>query len=1159
MNPVEVYLTELRDIRASGGVPETSGYPALSSLLNDIGHKLKPKVRCTINPKNAGAGIPDGGLFTPNQFPKGEHEPLPGQLPARGAIEVKPTSDDAHAVAQSEQVRRYLEKYRQVLVTTYREFVLVGYDLDGEPQTLESFSLAPSEAEFWALAAHPGSVAAQAVGERLTEFLRRAMLRQAPIAAPQDLAWFLASYAREARARAEEPDLPALATTRKGLEESLGMTFSGEKGDHFFRSTLVQTLFYGLFAAWVFWSEHHPPTDAQARFRWREAAGYLHIPILQKLFYDFANPSQLGALKLDEVLDWAAEALNRVDRASFFDRFEQSHAVQYFYEPFLEAFDPELRKELGVWYTPPEIVQYMVARVDTVLREELDIPDGLADPRVVVLDPCCGTGAYLVEVLAKIAATLREKGDDALIANDLKQAARTRIFGFEILPAPFVISHMQIGMLLHRLGAPFADDSDERAGVYLTNSLTGWDPPTVPKQHLLFHEMEEERDKAEAVKQHQPILVILGNPPYNGFAGVSPDEEEGLLDEYKSGLRRWGITKNYLDDLYVRFLRIAERRITQDSGRGVVCLISNFSYLSLPSYVTVRQRLLREFERLWFDCLNGDSRETGKITPEGRPDPSIFSTPRNREGIRVGTAVGLMVRRRNHKSGGDATVLHRNLWGMRKREELVESLATSEFDRLYAEVEPHASSRFSFRPAASASGYRSWPSIPELAASPGMLGLNENRGQSLMAMDRDVLEARFRAYFDPKISDEDLRHHHPGLVTDAASFAAGETRGKLLAESTFDAASIQRLWFKPFDLRWAYIQRKGNLWNRVRPELLRHHRDGNQFLLARCRAPKTPDGSIFWYTDHLTDQHSLQTDAYFFPIHSYCEVRSPEGQTALVIADPKERAAAANLSSATCAYLSSFGLLSPSESDGAAAMPWLHTLALGYASKYIAENASALRQDWPRIPLPATREVLVASADLGRAVAMLLDAEEPVEAVSTGSIRYELRPIASIAAADGRQINPVAGDLGVTAGWGHAGQGGVTMPGRGRLQERPWTEAELAQLREGAAGLDMTLDQVLTCLGETTCDVFLNDVAYWRCVPARVWKYTIGGYQVMKKWLSYRERPLLGRDLKPEEARYVTEVARRIAAILLLELALDANYERVKADTYEWPSARSEA
>ena len=148
---------------------------------------------------------------------------------------------------------------------------------------------------------------AAALGDRLAEFLRRAMLRPVPIVSPQDLAWFLASYAREALARVEEGgELPALAVTRAALEESLGMTFQGERGEHFFRSTLVQTLFYGLFAAWVFWSEHHAYADTQARFRWREAAGLLHIAILQKLFYDFANPTQLGALRLDEVLDWAA-------------------------------------------------------------------------------------------------------------------------------------------------------------------------------------------------------------------------------------------------------------------------------------------------------------------------------------------------------------------------------------------------------------------------------------------------------------------------------------------------------------------------------------------------------------------------------------------------------------------------------------------------------------------------------------------------------------------------------------------------------------------------------------------------------------------------------------------------------------------------------------
>ena len=217
-----------------------------------------------------------------------------------------------------------------------------------------------------------------------------------------------------------------------------------------------------------------------------------------------------------------------MDRASFFANFEEGHAVQYFYEPFLEAFDPELRKDLGVWYTPVEVVKYMVARVDAELRNTLGVADGLADPNVYILDPCCGTGAYLVEVLRKIAETLREKGGDALAGHDLKEAALERVFGFEILPAPFVVAHLQLGLLLQSLGAPLSENKQERARVFLTNALTGWEPVKHPKQ-LVFREMEEEREAADRVKRDTPILVILGNPPYNSFAGIANmDEERGL-------------------------------------------------------------------------------------------------------------------------------------------------------------------------------------------------------------------------------------------------------------------------------------------------------------------------------------------------------------------------------------------------------------------------------------------------------------------------------------------------------------------------------------------------------------------------------------------------------------------------------------------------------
>jgi predicted helicase len=463
------------------------------------------------------------------------------------------------------------------------------------------------------------------------------MMHAAPLTRPEDVAWFLASYARDARARIEAAkQLPALEEVRKALETGLGLSFAGDKGEHFFRSTLVQTLFYGLFSAWVLWAEDHAEDD---KFNWKSAEWELHLPVIRELFSQLSVPDKLRPLGLVEVMDWSAGALSRVVRSEFFTKFEQSQAVQYFYEPFLEAFDPDLRKQFGVWYTPPEVVRYMVERVDRVLKSELGLARGLADENVYVLDPCTGTGSYVVEVLRRIHQTLQDEGTDALGGDDLKQAALSRIFGFEIMPAPFVVAHLQIGLLLRQLGSSL--DEDERPSVYLTNALTGWDKLSEEQVKLAFPGLEEERDAARKVKQETPILVIIGNPPYNAFDGVSPKEEGGLVEEYKKGLiKEWGIKKFNLDDLYVRFFRIAERRIVK-SGKGVMCYISNASYLGDPSYVVMRQHLLSTFDRLWLDNLNGDSRETGKLTPQGKPDPSIFSTAQNKEGIRVGTAIGL--------------------------------------------------------------------------------------------------------------------------------------------------------------------------------------------------------------------------------------------------------------------------------------------------------------------------------------------------------------------------------------------------------------------------------------------------------------------------------------------------------------------------------------
>ena len=272
-------------------------------------------------------------------------------------------------------------------------------------------------------------------------------------------------------------------------------------------------------------------------------------------------------------------------------------------------------RRLGVWYTPTEVVQAMVARVDNTLKQDLGISEGLAAENVVVLDPCCGTGAYLAAVLRRIAANLDGQGLGALAGARVKQAATGRVFGFEIMPAPFVIAHLQVGLTLQELDAPLTDDGNERAGVFLTNALTGWEPHV--NKPLPFPELEEERDRAERVKQDQPILVILGNPPYNGFAGLAVEEERALSNAYRTTRQVRKPEGQGLNDLYVRFFRMAERRIAEKTGQGVICFISNYSWLDGLSFTGMRERYLEVFDAVRIDCLNGDVRKGGKTPRRG--------------------------------------------------------------------------------------------------------------------------------------------------------------------------------------------------------------------------------------------------------------------------------------------------------------------------------------------------------------------------------------------------------------------------------------------------------------------------------------------------------------------------------------------------------------
>jgi predicted helicase len=332
-----------------------------------------------------------------------------------------------------------------------------------------------------------------------------------------------------------------------------------------------------------------------------------------------------------------------------------------------------------------------------------------------------------------------------------------------------------------------------------------------------------------------------------------------------------------------------------------------------------------------------------------------------------------------------------------------------------------------------------------------------------------------------------------------------------------------RYCYRPFDVRWLYWEPETKLLDEKRTEYFLQVFAGNVWLSAGQRNRKE-DFYQPQFTSVLADHHLVESNVGMFPLSlrenvdlSVSTLRetpdlfSPRSEDG----DRKPKTTIKpNLSDAAAAY-----------SAGLRVKPdtlFYHTLAVLHSPEYRVENSGALRQDWPRVPLPKSREALLASVELGRQAAALLDTETPVDGVTKGKPCPRLKEIAEL-----KQSGE--SNLKVTAGWGHAGKGGVTMPGKGKLETRAFAP-----------------DETIAALGQSTHDIYLNNSACWQNVPEKVWDYTIGGYQVIKKWLSYRELDLLGRALTPDEAREVTHMARRIAALILLQPELDKNYQAVK-------------
>ena len=576
----------------------------------------------------------------------------------------------------------------------------------------------------------------------------------------------------------------------------------------------------------------------------------------------------------------------------------------------------------------------MVARVDRALKDDLGIADGLAAENVYVLDPCCGTGAYLAEVLRRIAANLEDSGLGALTGARVKQAATERVFGFEIMPAPFVVAHLQVGLTMQSLDAPLAEDGTERAGVFLTNALTGWEP-TVQKP-LPFPELEEERDRAGKVKQDTPILVILGNPPYNGFAGVAIEEEQRLLDAYRTAKRVQLPDIRALHDLYIRFFRMGERRIAEKTGQGVICFISNYSWLDGRSFAGMRERFLEAFDAIRIDNLHGD-RIISEYAPDGRTSETVFAIRGQSPGIKIGTAITLLSKSGDGVAVAEKRVQYRDFHQAKadeRRQALLHSLAASEIDSGYTPITPDLKLGLPFKPMAVTEKWHDWPSLPDLFLI-FFSGVNTNRDAFVVDIDLASLKNRIADYFNPGLNHDEVTRRHPTAMQTRARYIPRTVRDMLLTRGGPTEAGFIRYTYRPFDTRWLYWEADTKLLNEKRPDYRPHVFQGNIWLSAAPHLRKDVTEPQACITQNMACLHLIERGANMFPAWL-----RDDG----LVLDSDGTHRRPNLSLAAQRYLDKLGL-------GVEDL-FHHVLAVLHDPAYLEANSGALRMEWPRIPLP---------------------------------------------------------------------------------------------------------------------------------------------------------------------------------------------------------------
>jgi predicted helicase len=828
-----------------------------------------------------------------------------------------------------------------------------------------------------------------------------------------------------------------------------------------FSDIYAQTIAYGMFAA-----RYHDPT--LPTFSRQEAATLIpkSNPFLRKLFQDIAG------YDLDDRLVWIVDELVNIFLATdvsdimrnFGKSTKQEDPVVHFYETFLAAYNPALRKARGVWYTPQPVVNFIVRAVDDILKTEFDLPQGLADTskikvkskqftkatsdqrskmkeveteqevhKVQILDPATGTGTFLAEVVKHIHKNF--KGQQGIWSNYVNQHLIPRLNGFELLMASYAMAHLKMDMLLTETG--YKANTDQRFRIFLTNSLEEAHPDTGT---LFSSWLSDEADQANAVKRDTPVMVIIGNPPYSGESANKGEWIMSLMEDYKKepGGKEKLKERNpkWINDDYVKFLRYGQHFI-EKNGSGVLAFINPHGFLDNPTFRGMRWDLLKTYDKIYTIDLHGNSKKK-ETAPDGSVDVNVFD-------IMQGVSINLFVKKGEKKPEELGKVFHYDLYG--KREFKYDFLSMNSLNMI------------------------EFNNLPNIA--PNYYFVQKNFTSQ-------------KAYNEGFLINEIFPLNNVGIVSANDKILINDNKQALLAEVKdhykieVNEGLVNEILYRPFDNKFIYYDIK--LVGRSRERIMQHFLKKDNVGLNWIRPMSSKYEFDIFISKNITDQCSAGNKSagagisYLAPLYLYLKTQVQQSIEQTEIRTP-------NLNPEILKQITEgLGLKFTNEKNNSTSSVTNATFApidlldyiyaILHSPTYREKYKEFLKIDFPRVPYPTNQETFWKLVKLGGEIRQIHLLESPE--VSEYITQY-----------------PIDGDNIVT-------------------------KIKFELNYEIIDGDSTILMDPVYPMGR----VYINDTQFFQMVPEVAWNFYIGGYQPAQKWLKDRK----GRELGFEDILHYQKI-----------------------------------